>query len=107
MHLIKLPHLLSFFWLFLLDLAERKRRQQQTKSLGNEASSTTGLDSNSSFWSKLVAKFIDDSEESEKRRQQLIAVTISLVAMVSYALAVGLVKIDILKTRIEYIETTD
>lgn len=44
------------------------------------------------------------TEEWENRKDQLIAIGIGLSAMAVYAVAVGLIKIDIVKTDIEYKE---
>jgi hypothetical protein len=44
------------------------------------------------------------SEEWENRKDQLFAIGIGLSAMIIYALAVGLIKFDVVKTDIEYSE---
>lgn len=42
--------------------------------------------------------------EQEKRIKQAMAVSVAAVAMLTYAIIIGLIKIDITKTDIEYIE---
>ncbi len=63
---------------------------------------TRATESSANFWSKLVSKFSDGSEDAEKRKQQLVAAAVAMTAMVAYAVAVGFIRIDIINTRIEY-----
>jgi len=46
-----------------------------------------------------------DNEEREKRKQQILAVSIALTAMLVYACKVGIIKFTLVKSDIEYIET--
>lgn len=60
------------------------------------------------FWSRKSSANsnakLNELEEWEKRKQQLIAFSIAFSAMIIYAFAIGFIQIDITKTDIEYIE---
>ena len=45
-----------------------------------------------------------ENEEWEKRKQQVVAVSIALTAMLVYACKVGIIKFTLVKSDIEYIE---
>ncbi|RNA11824.1 metaxin-3 isoform X1 [Brachionus plicatilis] len=47
---------------------------------------------------------LTELEEWEKRKQQLAAFSIALSAMLIYAFAIGFIRIDIMKTDVEYVE---
>jgi hypothetical protein len=46
----------------------------------------------------------EQNEEWETRKQQMLAVSIALTAMIAYAFAIGFIKVDIIKTDLEYSE---
>lgn len=60
------------------------------------------------FWSRQSSpdanSKLNELEEWEKRKQQLVAFSIAFSAMIIYAFAIGFIQIDITKTDIEYIE---
>ena len=45
-----------------------------------------------------------ENEEWEKRKQQIIAVSVALTAMLVYACKVGIIKFTLVKSDIEYVE---
>lgn len=46
----------------------------------------------------------EQNEDWEKRKQQILAVTIAVTAMITYAFAIGFIKVDVIKTDLEYRE---
>lgn len=66
-----------------------------SKSSSSPSSSSTAASTSTKF---------NENEEWEKRRQQIIAVSIAVAAMFVYAFAIGFIKIDIIKTDLEYTE---
>lgn len=61
------------------------------------------------FWSTITSYLNGggNDEVAEERKKQLMAVGVGLAAMLTYAVAIGFIKIDIINTKIEYIETND
>lgn len=47
---------------------------------------------------------MDQAEEWEKRKNRLIAVGVAMTAMLTYAFAIGLIKVDVIKTDLFYVE---
>lgn len=47
---------------------------------------------------------LSEIEEWEKRKHQLVAFSVALSAMIIYAFAIGFIRIDIIKTDVEYVE---
>lgn len=47
---------------------------------------------------------LDQNEEWETNKQRLLALVVGITAMVSYALAVGIIKINFTKTDLEFVE---
>jgi uncharacterized protein YqhQ len=43
-------------------------------------------------------------EDMEKRKNQIMAIGFAMTAMLTYAFAIGLIKIDVLKTDLFYVE---
>ena len=54
--------------------------------------------------SSTTSSSYSEIEEWEKRKQQMLAVGIAMTAMLVYAFKIGLIKFDLVKTDIEYVE---
>ena len=44
----------------------------------------------------------EQNEHREKRKQQILAVSIAMTAMILYAFSIGFIKIDVIKHTLEY-----
>jgi hypothetical protein len=66
-------------------------------------SSTSTTESSSTLNTTTTSNF-ELNEQREKRKTQIMAVSMAITAMLVYAFAIGLIKIDIIKTDVEYIE---
>lgn len=70
-----------------------------------DGASTSSSSSTSANSTKTKSKTdFEAREEWQKRKSQMMAVGLAVTAMIAYAFAIGLIRIDIVKTDLEYIE---